>query len=145
MKVMIQRIRQGTPLPDYKHKGDAGMDLVNMGSALDLKPHERALIPTGIKVAIPVGYELQIRPRSGTALKKGLTLLNTPGTIDAGYRGEIGLIVYNSSNEEIISISEKERIAQAVLKKVEEIEWVEADSLEESQRSSGGFGSTGVH
>jgi dUTP pyrophosphatase len=144
MKVHIQRIRTGVPLPEYKHIGDAGMDFVNMGGDIDILPLQRVLLPTGIKVAIPIGYELQIRPRSGMTLKKGLTVLNTPGTIDAGYRGEIGIIVYNSNPDQTIKVEQGERIAQAVLKKVEEIEWIETEELEETTRSAGGFGSTGT-
>jgi dUTP pyrophosphatase len=144
MKVQIQRMREGTPLPSYQHNGDAGMDLVNMGPEIDLAPMSRTLIPTGIKVAIPEGYEIQIRPRSGMALKKGLTLLNTPGTIDAGYRGEIGVIIFNSNPNETIKILPQERIAQAVLKRFEKIEWIESEDLEASTRGEGGFGSTGT-
>lgn len=144
MKVQIQRIRENTPLPEYKHEGDAGMDLVNMGGDIEIPAHGRALVPTGLRVAIPLGYELQVRPRSGMALKKGITLLNTPGTIDAGYRGEIGIIVFNS-NPTAIVISANERVAQAVLKQVEKIEWVETNDLDETTRMEGGFGSTGTH
>ncbi|MFC1546529.1 dUTP diphosphatase [bacterium] len=145
MKVKIQRMREGTPLPFYKHNGDAGMDFVNMGGDIQVEPLARTLVPTGIRVAIPEGYELQMRPRSGMVLKKGLTVLNTPGTIDAGYRGEIGIIIYNANPEQAVTISAGERIAQAVLKKVEKIEWIECEELEETARSAGGFGSTGTH
>jgi dUTP pyrophosphatase len=144
MKVQIQRVRPNTPIPVYQHSGDAGMDLVNMGPEIDLAPMSRTLIPTGIRVAIPEGYEIQIRPRSGMALKKGLTLLNTPGTIDAGYRGEIGVIMFNSNLNETIKILPLERIAQAVLKRFEEIEWIESEDLDASTRGEGGFGSTGT-
>ncbi|MFH1715276.1 MAG: dUTP diphosphatase [Elusimicrobiota bacterium] len=144
MKVKIQRVRENTPLPIYKHDGDAGMDLVNMGDDTVIPPHGRTLLPTGIKVAIPYGYELQIRPRSGLAINRGLTLLNTPGTIDAGYRGEVGIIIFNSNPDEPVEIKSGERIAQAVLKKIEFIEWDEHNNLDDTTRSEGGFGSTGT-
>lgn len=143
MKVKITVLREGL-LPSYKHFGDAGMDLVNMGEDVLLAPFSRALFPTGIKVAIPDGYELQIRPRSGMAINKGLTLLNTPGTIDAGYRGEISVIIYNSNPHEVL-VTKGERIAQAVLNKFEKIEWEQVDELDETSRGDGGFGSTGTH
>lgn len=144
MNVHIQRIRENTPLPAYQHAGDAGMDLVNMGDDVTIPSLGRVLIPTGIKVAIPTGYELQIRPRSGMALKKGITVLNTPGTIDAGYRGEIGVIAFNATAADV-TITKGERIAQAVLNKFETIEWEEQTELTDSVRSDGGFGSTGTH
>lgn len=143
---MIVRIKKLNPeviLPQYNHAGDAGMDVYNIGDDTVLKPLNRTLLPTGLKVAIPKGYELQVRPRSGLALKKGLTVLNTPGTIDAGYRGEVGIIVFNSSATDDIEIKKGDRIAQIVLKKVEEIEWQEVADLDETTRSEGGFGSTG--
>ncbi|MDD5493015.1 MAG: dUTP diphosphatase [bacterium] len=143
MIVKIKKLRPDVLLPQYSHPGDAGMDLYNMGEEVVLKPLARGLIPTGLKVAVPAGYELQVRPRSGMALKKGLTVLNTPGTIDAGYRGEIGIIVFNASGDEAVTIKKGDRIAQAVLKKVEEIEWQVVDELDETSRNEGGFGSTG--
>ena len=142
MKIKIKLLRPDIVLPAYKHKGDAGMDLCNAGEAITLKSLERVLIPTGIKVAVPENYELQIRPRSGLSLKKGLTVLNTPGTIDAGYRGEIGVIVFNASKDDVI-IEKGERIAQAILNKIEHIEWAEVDELDVTTRNEGGFGSTG--
>ena len=145
MQVNIKILREGTPIPFYKHEGDAGMDLVNMNSEDTIIPaFGRALIPTGISVAIPDSYELQIRPRSGMALKRGISILNTPGTIDAGYRGEIGIIIYNA-NPEKITITKGERIAQAVLNKFEKIEWNQVEDLNDTTRSIGGFGSTGTH
>ncbi len=144
MKVKISIVRSGTIVPSYKHAGDAGMDLVNMGEDVTIQAFGRALLPTGIKVAIPEGYELQIRPRSGMALNRGITVLNTPGTIDSGYRGEIGIIVFNANNENVI-ITKGERIAQAVLKKFEAIEWEEVENLDDTTRNAGGFGSTGTH
>ncbi len=142
MKIEIKRLRQDVALPIYKHKGDAGMDLRNAGDDVVLKPLQRTLIPTGIKVAVPQNYELQIRPRSGLAIKKGLTVLNTPGTIDSGYRGEIGIIILNASNDDV-TIKKGDRIAQAILNKVEIIEWDDVVELDETTRSEGGFGSTG--
>jgi len=118
--------------------------LINMGEDINIPAFGRALLPTGLKVAIPDGYELQIRPRSGMALNKGITLLNTPGTIDAGYRGEIGVIVYNANNHEI-TITKGERIAQAVLSKFETIDWEQVEDLDATTRNEGGFGSTGTH
>ena len=142
MKVKVMRLRKDIPLPQYRHQGDAGVDLLNAGENISLKSQERALIPTGIKVAVPSGYELQIRPRSGLAINKGLTVLNTPGTVDSNYRGEVKVIVFNASNE-TVEIEKGERIAQAVLKKVEHIEWEECEKLDETTRNEGGFGSTG--
>jgi len=136
------RLRKDIPLPQYRHQGDAGVDLLNAGENISLKSQERALIPTGIKVAVPSGYELQIRPRSGLAINKGLTVLNTPGTVDSTYRGEVMVIIFNASNE-TVEIEKGERIAQAVLKKVEHIEWEECEKLDETTRNEGGFGSTG--
>ncbi len=141
MKVKIKCLNSDLSLPTYKHAGDAGVDLCNAGENVILKPLERILIPTGIKVAVPKNYELQIRPRSGLAIKKGLTVLNTPGTIDSGYRGEIGVIIFNTSSEDVI-IKKGERIAQAVLNKIETIEWDKVEDLELSSRNEGGFGST---
>jgi len=139
----VTRLRKDIPLPQYRHQGDAGVDLLNAGVEISLKPQERALIPTGIKVAVPSGYELQIRPRSGLAINKGLTVLNTPGTVDCTYRGEVKVIIFNTNPKETVEIKQGERIAQAVLKKVEPIEWEECEGLDETTRNEGGFGSTG--
>lgn len=144
MKVKISICREGVSVPTYKHIGDAGLDLINAGEDTIIPAFGRVLIPTGIKVAIPEGFELQIRPRSGMALNKGITLLNTPGTIDAGYRGEIGVILFNSNNN-AVNISKGERIAQAVLSKFEIIDWEETKDLDETTRNEGGFGSTGTY
>ncbi|MCP4482824.1 MAG: dUTP diphosphatase [bacterium] len=144
MQVKIKILREGTKLPHYKHDGDAGMDLVNMGDDVTIPAFGRVTLPTGIAVAIPQGYEIQVRPRSGMAAKRGITLLNTPGTIDAGYRGEICVIIHNTNPEEI-NITNGERIAQAVLKKCEKIEWTIVKDLDETTRNDGGFGSTGTH
>ncbi len=131
-------------LPSYETLASAGMDLrANIEHDIVLKPLERRLIPTGLFMALPVGFEAQVRPRSGLALKKGITCLNSPGTIDADYRGEIGVILANVSNEEFV-VSDGMRIAQMVITQHERVEWQEVSSLDETQRGSGGFGSTGV-
>lgn len=140
MEVEVINISKN-PLPQYARTGDAGMDVfANVEEAVVIKAGERALIPTGLKVGIPVGYEIQVRPRSGLALKKGITVLNTPGTIDAGYRNEVGVILINHSNEDFI-INPGDKIAQIVLKKFETIEWKEVEELGGYDRG-GGFGHT---
>lgn len=142
MKVKI--INQSKhPLPEYKTALSAGMDLnANLEESITLKPLERKLIPTGLFMEIPAGYEAQVRPRSGLAFKHGITVLNSPGTIDADYRGELQVILVNLSNQEFI-IQDGERIAQLVIAKHESVQWENADSLDESERGAGGFGSTG--
>lgn len=133
------------PVPSYSTKGSAGFDLrahLESELAVYLKPGETKLIPTGLFMQIPEGYELQIRPRSGLALKKGITVLNTPGTIDSDYRGEIGIILINHSSKEVI-ITNGERIAQGVLAQYTKAEFEEVELLEETARSVGGFGHTG--
>lgn len=131
------------PLPRYETSGSAGMDLTaHLENPVTLKPLERSLIPTGLFIALPPGYEAQIRPRSGMAAKRGLTMLNSPGTIDSDYRGEIKCIVVNLSNE-IQTIEPGERIAQMVIARYEQIDWELVESLDETERGSGGFGSTG--
>ena len=130
-------------LPEYKTALSAGMDLTaNINSPIELKPLERRLIPTGLFIELPVGYEAQVRPRSGMALKHGLTCLNSPGTIDADYRGEIGVIIANVSND-TYTIEDGERIAQLVIAKHETITWEQVTVLDETERGEGGFGSTG--
>ena len=130
-------------LPSYKHPIDAGMDLTaNISEPITLKPLKRALIPTGIFIGLPEGYEAQVRPRSGLAAKNGITVLNTPGTVDAGYTGEVKVILVNLSDEEY-TVSPRDRIAQMVFSKFEHAEFKEVDELDESERGSGGFGSTG--
>ena len=132
------------PLPDYSTLNSAGMDLrANLDQPLALLPLERSLIPTGLFIELPEGFEAQIRPRSGLALKKGISVLNTPGTIDADYRGEIGIILVNLSNEEFV-VEHGERICQMVINKVETIQWDQVESLDESERGEGGFGHTGT-
>jgi dUTP pyrophosphatase len=130
-------------LPTYATHASAGMDLrANLDSPILLKSLERTLVPTGLFLELPVGYEAQIRPRSGLAFKNGLTVLNSPGTIDADYRGEVKVILVNLSNEEF-TIQDGERIAQMVIAKHEQAEWVEVEQLLETERGAGGFGSTG--
>ena len=131
------------PLPSYSTLLSAGMDLrAHLDEPIILAPRARVLVPTGLYISLPQGYEAQIRPRSGLALKKGITILNTPGTIDADYRGEIGIIIINLSHEDFI-INDGERIAQMVVSKHETVEWESCDSLDETTRGAGGFGHTG--
>ena len=131
------------PLPQYQTSLSAGMDIrANLPEAVALKPMERKLIPTGLFIALPKGYEAQMRPRSGLAIKHGITLLNTPGTIDADYRGEIGVILVNLSNE-VFVINDGERICQMVITSHEQVEWEKEDCLDETERGAGGFGHTG--
>ena len=138
---IINRSRHVTP--KYETKNSAGMDIrAFVKSPIILKPLERTLIKTGLFVELPNGYEAQVRPRSGLSLKKGITILNSPGTIDADYRGEIGIILINLSNNNF-EINDGDRIAQLVISKYERISWVEVDSLSETSRGSDGFGSTG--
>lgn len=130
--------------PAYETEGSAGMDLrANIEEAIVLKPLERVIVKTGLFIALPNGYEAQVRPRSGLAAKKGITVLNAPGTVDADYRGEIGVILVNLSNEEF-TVNDGERIAQLVIAKHERVNWKEVSELNETERGSGGFGSTGV-
>lgn len=130
-------------LPEYKTKLSAGMDIrANINEVITLKSLERKLIPTGLYIELPEGYEAQMRPRSGLALNEGLGLLNSPGTIDADYRGEIGVILVNLSNEPVM-IKDGDRICQMVINKVEQAEWIEVDTLDETERGAGGFGHTG--
>ncbi|MCH2033637.1 MAG: dUTP diphosphatase [Tenacibaculum sp.] len=130
--------------PAYETEGSAGMDLrANIEEAIVLKPLERVIVKTGLFIALPNGYEAQVRPRSGLAAKKGITVLNAPGTVDADYRGEIGVILVNLSNEDF-TVNDGERIAQLVIAKHERVNWKEVSELNETERGSGGFGSTGV-
>ena len=142
MKIRIVN-KSNNPLPAYSTELSAGMDLrANLSGGITLKPLERKLVPTGLFVEIPAGYEAQIRPRSGLALKKGITVLNTPGTIDADYRGEIGVILVNLSQEDFV-IENGERICQMVVAAHETVSWELSESLEETERGAGGFGHTG--
>lgn len=133
------------PLPAYATEGSSGMDVrAFINETITLQPLERALIPTGLFIELPQGFEAQIRPRSGLAIKQGITCLNTPGTVDADYRGEIKIILINLSNEAQF-IQNGDRIAQMVIQKVEKIDWSLSNELEQTERSAGGFGSTGKH
>lgn len=142
MKIKIQKINQDAVLPHYVHEGDAGLDLYSIEDTVVLAG-ERKLVGTGLKAEIPMGYEMQIRPKSGLAVKFGITVLNTPGTIDCGYRGEIMVILYNSSKADY-RVKKGEKIAQAVIAKVENAEIEEVSELSETTRGDGGFGSTGL-
>ena len=134
----------GNPLPEYSTPSAAGMDLrANLDQPVTLKSLERKLIPTGLYMELPEGFEAQIRPRSGLALKKGISVLNTPGTIDADYRGEVGIILVNLSGEDFI-VEHGERICQMVINRVETIQWTQVKSLDQSERGAGGFGHTGT-
>ncbi|MGI8425509.1 MAG: dUTP diphosphatase [Actinomycetota bacterium] len=143
LELLIKRLDTGLTLPRKAHEHDAGLDLI---SAIDisLKPGERILIPTGIAVAIPTGHAGYVQPRSGLAITRGLGIVNSPGLIDSGYRGEISVIAINLDQDEAIDINRGEKIAQLVVLPVPEIRVVEADSLPDSQRGTGGFGSTGA-
>lgn len=132
------------PLPNYETIASAGMDLrANLSEPITLKSLERIIVKTGLFIELPIGYEAQVRPRSGLAAKKGITVLNSPGTVDADYRGEIGVILVNLSTEDFV-IENGERIAQLIIAKHERAEWVEVERLSETSRGEGGFGSTGV-
>lgn len=143
MKVQIIN-RSKHQLPAYATELSAGMDLrANIAEPIELQPLQRVLVPTGLFMALPAGYEAQVRPRSGLAIKKGVTVLNSPGTIDADYRGEVCVILVNISNEPFI-ITDGERIAQMVIARHEQVEWSEVDVLDDTTRGAGGFGHTGV-
>ncbi|MEY3053252.1 MAG: deoxyuridine 5-triphosphate nucleotidohydrolase [Bacteroidota bacterium] len=143
MKVNIVQ-RGALPLPAYETPGSAGMDLrASLEAPILLQPMERRLVPTGLSIELPVGYEAQVRPRSGLALRKGLTVANAPGTIDSDYRGEIQVIVVNLSAE-AQSVQPGERIAQLVVARYEQVDWIPVQELNPSRRGSGGFGSTGT-
>lgn len=139
----MQKIDDDARIPSYAHEGDAGMDLYSVKEQV-LKPLERVLVPTGIKVAIPEGFEGQVRPKSGLALNHGISVLNTPGTIDSGYRGEVGVILVNLSNQ-MYKVDKGKKIAQLVFNKVERAELEEVKELDKTARDEGGFGSTGLH
>ena len=144
--IMVHRLphADGLPLPSYATAGAAGMDLLAaIHETVTIEPGQRALIPTGLTIALPPGYELQIRPRSGLALRYGITLPNTPGTIDEDYRGEIGVIVLNTGSDTFV-VERGARIAQAVLAPVSRAVWQEVEDLDVTDRATGGFGSTGV-
>ena len=142
VQVLIKRLDNSVPLPSYAKGGDAGADLT---TTIDftLAPGERQLVPTGIAIALPDGYVALVHPRSGLAIKAGITLVNAPGTVDAGYRGEISCILINHDRFESISFKKGDRIAQLVIQKVERADFIELSELPGSGRGSGGFGSTG--
>lgn len=143
-KIQVKVIKEkNIELPKYETEGSAGMDVrANIEEPIILKSLDRILISTGLKVAIPEGYEIQVRPRSGLAIKHGITMLNSPGTIDSDYRGELKVIVVNLSNEDF-TIKPNERIGQLVLNKIEQIEFIEVQELDDTERGEGGFGHTG--
>lgn len=146
VEIKITRLEHGDdlPLPSYETDGSAGMDIrAAVREPLSIAPGARVLVPSGFKIALPVGFEAQIRPRSGLALKKGISLPNTPGTIDSDYRGEVGVILINLGDEPFV-IERADRIAQMVIAPVTRGIWAEVDSLDETARGEGGFGSTGV-
>lgn len=143
MKVKIIN-RSHHQLPEYATAQSAGVDLrANLDEPIVMKPMERRLIPTGLFISLPVGFEAQVRPRSGLAIKKGVTVLNTPGTIDADYRGEIGVILINLSQEDF-TVNDGERIAQMVIARHEQAQWEQVETLDETERGAGGFGHSGV-
>ena len=141
----IQVVNKGhQPLPQYATPQSAGMDLrANLSESIVLKPLERRLIPTGLHIALPAGYEAQVRPRSGLALKKGITVLNSPGTVDADYRGEVGVLLINLSQEDFV-VNDGERIAQMIIARHEQGEFLPVAVLDETERGEGGYGHTGV-
>ena len=141
----VQVVNKGhQPLPAYATVQSAGMDLrANIDEPIALKPLERRLIPTGLHIALPAGYEAQVRPRSGLALKKGITVLNSPGTIDADYRGEVGVLLVNLSHEDFV-VNDGERVAQMVIARHEIADFIEVSELDETERGAGGYGHTGV-
>ena len=137
--------RSHHPLPHYETGASAGMDLrANLGQPIELAPLQRAIVPTGLFMELPVGVEAQVRPRSGLAAKKGITVLNAPGTIDADYRGEVGVILVNLSDTSF-TVNDGERIAQMVIAKHERADWATVEELSSTERGTGGFGSTGTH
>lgn len=145
MMLKVQITNKGRqPLPTYATEQSAGMDLrADVSESVVLHPMERMLVPTGLHIALPPGFEAQVRPRSGLALKHGITVLNTPGTIDADYRGEIKVLLINFSNQDFV-INAGERIAQMVVARHEQVEWVDVEQLDETERGEGGYGHTGV-
>lgn len=142
-EVLIKRLDPDIPLPSYAKAGDAGADLCTRID-ITLKPGERVLVPTGISIALPNGFVALVHPRSGLAIKHGISIVNTPGTVDAGYRGELQVILINHDLKESISFKKGDRIAQLVIQQVERAEFIEVQDLPGSERSTGGFGSTGT-
>ena len=145
MKLPIKRLDPDLPLPKYAKEGDAGCDLLSAEDLTIKAGGGRALVPTGLALAIPEGYAGFVQPRSGLAVKNGVTVLNTPGLIDSGYRGELKVLLINTDPSEPFDIVRGERIAQLVIQKVEQVEFDEVDSLPSSERGEGGFGSTGLN
>jgi dUTP pyrophosphatase len=143
-EVTISRLDSGVPMPAYAHPGDAGADLVTTIDLI-LGPGERGLAPTGIALALPEGFAAFVHPRSGLALREGLSIVNTPGTIDAGYRGEIKVLLINHDLHASVHLTRGDRIAQLVIQRVEHVTFTEVDTLTESARGAGGYGSTGGH
>ncbi|MEU6171755.1 dUTP diphosphatase [Streptantibioticus parmotrematis] len=144
LDVLIRRVDPEVPIPSYGHPGDAGVDLVTTEAA-DLAPGERTVLPTGISIALPDGYAAFVHPRSGLAARCGVSMVNTPGTVDAGYRGEIKVIVVNLDPRESVRFERFDRIAQLVVQQVEKVRFHEVAELPGSARATGGFGSTGGH
>lgn len=144
-KLVVKIINKSSnPLPEYATVGSSGMDIrASIEAAIVLQPLERAMVSTGLFIELPLGFEAQIRPRSGLSIKQGITCLNSPGTVDADYRGEIRVILINLSNQPV-TITSGERIAQMVIQQVEQINWQQVESIDETHRGEGGFGSTGT-
>ncbi len=144
LTIAVRRLDPGLPLPAYAHPGDAGADLY---AAVDVRldPGQRATVPTGLAIALPDGFAAFVHPRSGLAARHGVTVVNAPGTVDAGYRGEIRVTLLNTDTDTPVTIARGDRIAQMVIQRVERAEFVEADTLPDSVRGAGGFGSTGGH
>lgn len=143
MKIKVKKLSEGAILPCYAHDGDAGMDVFSVEHCF-LYPGDRKMVKTGLSFEIPKGFEIQVRPKSGLSLKNGLTILNTPGTLDSGYRGELGVILFNTTKE-VYEIKNGQKIAQIILSRYEEAEVEEVKELGESERGEGGFGSTGLN
>lgn len=143
MKIKVKKLNEEAVLPRYAHDGDAGMDVFSCEDAF-LYPGDRKMVRTGLSFEIPKGFEIQVRPKSGLSLKNGLTILNTPGTLDSGYRGELGIILFNTTKE-TYEIKKGQKIAQVILARYEEAEVEEVGVLGESERGEGGFGSTGLN
>lgn len=144
LEIAVRRLDPDLPVPAYAHPGDAGADL-HAATAVVLAPGERALVPTGVALALPDGYAAFVHPRSGLALRHGLSVVNTPGTIDAGYRGEVKVLLVNHDRHEDVHIERGDRIAQLVVQRVEHVTFREVESLEDTSRGAGGYGSTGGH
>ncbi|MDE3723879.1 dUTP diphosphatase [Nocardiopsis sp. N85] len=142
--ITVHRLDPGLPLPEYAHPGDAGADLYTAVDVV-LAPGERSTVPTGLAIALPDGYAAFVHPRSGLAARCGLTIVNAPGTVDSGYRGEIKVTLLNTDSTDPVALTRGDRIAQLVIQRVERAVFVEADALPESVRGAGGFGSTGGH